>query len=269
MRKRLGGSIAALALLALLGFAIFAYGREPATATAFALPAVPFVEAPPTDTDGSKAAGDGEPFVLSNSNGVSRWATVAEPVQVRAEPDAEARVVARLKTVTPEGTTNAVLALQRVSRGGKLWVQVRLPILPNNTLGWVPRSSLGGYNVVTTHLVIDTKRLSATLYRRGRAVFRSPVGIGQRRWPTPTGRFYIRNKLTKYKNAFYGPLAFGTSARTAVLTDWPAGGFIGIHGTNAPNLIPGRVSHGCVRLRNPDILRLATLMSVGTPITIR
>ncbi len=46
----------------------------------------------------------------------------------------------------------------------------------------------------------------------------------------------------------YGPLAFGTSARSAVLTDWPGGGFIGIHGTNEPELLPGRVSHGCVRL---------------------
>ena len=32
---------------------------------------------------------------------------------------------------------------------------------------------------------------------------------------------------------------------------------------------PGRVSHGCIRLRNRDILRLALLMPVGTPVTIR
>jgi lipoprotein-anchoring transpeptidase ErfK/SrfK len=29
------------------------------------------------------------------------------------------------------------------------------------------------------------------------------------------------------------------------------------------------VSHGCIRLRNSDILRLARLMPVGTPVTIR
>jgi len=54
-----------------------------------------------------------------------------------------------------------------------------------------------------------------------------------------------------------------------VLTDWPGGGFIGIHGTDAPQLLPGRVSHGCIRLRNEDILRLRKLMPVGTPVTIR
>ena len=99
-------------------------------------------------------------------------------------------------------------------------------------------------------------------------VERARVGVGQSRWPTPTGQFYIRNKLTRYASPTYGPLAFGTSARSAVLTDWPAGGYVGIHGTNAPGLIPGRISHGCIRLRNADILRLAELMQPGTPLTV-
>ena len=66
----------------------------------------------------------------------------------------------------------------------------------------------------------------------------------------------MRSELTRYASPFYGPVAFGTTARSAVLTDWPDGGFIGIHGTNEPQLLPGRVSHGCIRLRNRDILRL-------------
>ena len=35
-----------------------------------------------------------------------------------------------------------------------------------------------------------------------------------------------------------------------------------------PQLIPGRPSHGCVRLRNADITRLWPLVEVGTPIEI-
>jgi lipoprotein-anchoring transpeptidase ErfK/SrfK len=64
-------------------------------------------------------------------------------------------------------------------------------------------------------------------------------------------------------------VAFGTSARSSVLTDWPAGGYVGIHGTDEPDLLPGRVSHGCIRMRNADIVRLARLMPMGTPLTIR
>ncbi|MGZ4390879.1 MAG: L,D-transpeptidase, partial [Gaiellaceae bacterium] len=81
-------------------------------------------------------------------------------------------------------------------------------------------------------------------------------------------QFYIRDKLTGFADLFYGPIAFGTSARSAVLTDWPGGGYVGVHGTSLPELIPGHISHGCVRLRNADIVRLADLMPVGAPLTI-
>lgn len=65
-----------------------------------------------------------------------------------------------------------------------------------------------------------------------------------------------------------GSVALGTSARSAVLTEWPAGGSIGIHGTGKPGLIPGGISHGCIRMRNAGILRPAALMPVGTPVVI-
>ena len=100
-------------------------------------------------------------------------------------------------------------------------------------------------------------------------MFVARVGIGRPEYPTPGGRFYIRNRLTRYSSPTYGPLAFGTSARSTVLTDWPAGGFVGIHGTDQPGLIPGRVSHGCIRMKNAKILALGRLMPVGTPVTVR
>jgi len=61
----------------------------------------------------------------------------------------------------------------------------------------------------------------------------------------------------------------GTTPRSAAASDGPAGGFVGIPGTNRPDLIPGRVSAGCIRMRNREILHLARLMRVGTPVSIR
>ena len=49
----------------------------------------------------------------------------------------------------------------------------------------------------------------------------------------------------------------------------PAGGFVRIHGTDQPEFPSARVSHGCIRMRHADILRLARLMPVGTPVTTR
>ncbi len=200
----------------------------------------------------------------------SRWAPVLTTASARSGPRDGAPAVARVSTRTPEDTSNIVLVLgRRKDRAGRLWVRVRLPVLPSNTTGWLPRSTLGGYGVVRTRLVVELGRLTATLFRDGESILRVPIGVGKSGSPTPEGEFYIRNRLSSFRSPFYGPLAFGTSARSAVLTDWPAGGFVGIHGTNRPELLPGRVSHGCIRLRNADILRLGRLMPVGTPLSIR
>jgi lipoprotein-anchoring transpeptidase ErfK/SrfK len=208
------------------------------------------------------------PTPIVSPGHASRWASVLRPVAVRADSHDAARIVAALETATPEGTANLVLVLENAVKGGQAWAKVRLPVLPNNSTGWVPRRALGGYRIVQTRLIVDRGLLQATLLRNGKPVFRAPVGIGKSNWPTPAGEFYIRNRLRGFKSAFYGPLAFGTSARSSVLTDWPAGGFVGIHGTDRPDLVPGQVSHGCIRMRNRDILQLGRLMPVGTPLTI-
>ena len=209
------------------------------------------------------------PSPLRNNRETLRWAPVVRPAVARSAPELDASVVARLAVRTPEQTPNSVLVLAGTrDRSGTSWLKVRLPILPNGSVGWIERGALGGYRFLHTRLVIDTEHFTATLSRDGRVVFTADVGVGKPASPTPKGAFYIRNRLTSFDSPFYGPLAFGTSARSSVLTDWPAGGFIGIHGTNEPELLPGRVSHGCIRMRNEDILRLGALMPVGTPVSI-
>jgi lipoprotein-anchoring transpeptidase ErfK/SrfK len=211
---------------------------------------------------GSTASG--EVTVLSHQNGLTRWAHVLRPVAARSAPSASARTIGVISDTTPEGTNNLVLALE--SRGP--WVRVRLAVLPNGTTGWVPRQALSPYRGVWTHLVVNRARMTATLRRRGKVIFRAPVGVGRSYLPTPRGEFYVRMKLTGFTDPMYGPIAFGTSGRAPNLTGWPGGGYIGIHGTNRPELLPGAVSHGCIRMKNGDILRLAKLMPVGTPVTV-
>jgi hypothetical protein len=196
-------------------------------------------------------------------DGATLWAPVHRSFEIRDAPSRTANVVARVAASTPEQTANIVLVTGPSRRHGRMWVPVRTV----GTTGWAPRDALGGYEAVDTRLLVDTAALTATLLRGDRVVFRAPVGIGTAAAPTPTGSFYVRNELTRYRSPFYGPIAFGTSARST-LTDWPAGGFVGIHGTNRPDLLPGHVSHGCIRMRNRDILELARLMPVGTPVEI-
>jgi hypothetical protein len=200
---------------------------------------------------------------------VARWAQVLKRAPVRSQPRASARTVTKLDTMTTDGTHNIVLVLDQLDvNPTQTWYRVRLPILPNNSTGWVQAGAVGALFKVNTHLYVDRAHFKATLKRNGKVVFTSVVGVGRSIWPTPSGEFYIRDKLTSFNDPFYGPIAFGTSARSATLTDWPGGGFVGVHGTNEPGILPGRVSHGCIRMPNASILKLARLMPVGTPLTI-
>jgi hypothetical protein len=265
-RRAIGLGLAlavALTVAAALRSGIASHATGPAPA-AHRVPDVSKVPAPL-----QPAFGVGSPTRLRQGETRARFAPVVRRVAVRAAPSPEASPIATLSLRTGERTTNIVLVVGEARRAGVDWVRVRLPILPNGETGWVPRRALGGYRFVHTHLVVDRERFTAVLLYDGRPIFRARVGVGRPEAPTPAGEFYVRDKLVKVTDPFYGPVAFGTSARSAVLTDWPGGGFVGIHGTNRPELIPGRISHGCVRLRNADILRLDALMPVGTPLTIR
>ena len=67
----------------------------------------------------------------------------------------------------------------------------------------------------------------------------------------------------------YGPYAFGISAHSNVYTHFGSGdGEIGIHGTDYPQGVGSRVSHGCIRLHNAAVVRLARTLPLGTPVDI-
>jgi lipoprotein-anchoring transpeptidase ErfK/SrfK len=208
---------------------------------------------------------------LDNLGKESYFAFVEKAEVARSAPSSSAKRVAKLTRRSPEGTDDLVAVIARTTDDAdRTWLQVRLPVRPNNTTGWVPESALSELQPVNTWLKIDTRAYKVTLVKNGKTVFSARAGVGQSQWATPKGQFFIRAKLEKFggRGSVYGPVAFITSATSPTLTDWPGGGIVGVHGTNTPNLIPGRISHGCVRLRNADILKLARLMPVGTPLTI-
>lgn len=223
-----------------------------------------------TAQGGAKAAALYPRTTKLTDDKVGHWAVLMRRTVVHASPSLDSWVVTTLSTGTTDGTQNDVLVLSRIDLSPRSsWYLVRLPILPNNSTGFVRTSDLSPLISVYTHLYVDRARTTATLKLSGKTVFKTRVGVGKSYWPTPRGEFYVRDKLINFNDPVYGPVAFGISARSAVLTDWPGGGFIGIHGTNEPHLIPGHISHGCIRLRNPAIVALARLMRVGSPVTIR
>jgi len=201
--------------------------------------------------------------------GVSHWAYVEVPVWVRGAPRLGARRVARLTTATYHGRPETVLVLGWISGDRRTWVEVRYPGLGDRR-GFVPASALSRPRSTRHRVVLDRGKLELRLLEDRRTVFRTAVGVGAIGSPTPAGRYYIRERIVpSAPGTVYGALAFGTSAYSPYRTDWPGGGQVGIHGTNQPSLIPGRISNGCVRLPDARVLELGRRLRIGTPLLIR
>lgn len=205
---------------------------------------------------------------LSNLRTLTRWAYPQQAAAVLASPSPRARTVGRLRFLTPDGQAEVYLALRSYSLSGRTWIETSVPGRPNGRTGWVPAAALGALHATREYLRIDRERYRATLYRNGRPVWSAAVGVGRPGLPTPAGHFYITEKLVAVGSPVYGPYALGTSAYAPTLAEWPGGGVVGIHGTDEPQLIPGRPSHGCIRMDNAAIEQLWHLVGVGTPIEI-
>ena len=218
-------------------------------------------------TPSTEPAGD---IILSNERDLTTWAHSLARAPIYALPIRRARRVDHVHIETEDGFPEVYLLLAlRIDSRGEVWVRLRIPGRPNGRTGWVLRASLGAFHQTRWLVVIDLRRRALTAYFAGRVRFRAPVGVGKSSTPTPSGRFWVREKfpLASRSNPYW-PYAIGTSDYST-LTEWPGGGVVGIHGDfGEPQSIPGDPSHGCVRMRDGDIAWLAPRLTLGTPIRI-
>jgi hypothetical protein len=206
---------------------------------------------------------------LSNLHTATRWAYPLRPAPIHSSPSPSAAVRGRLRFLSVDGQAELYVVLAAARKPGSgSWLQIEVPGRPNGRLGWVRRDALGTLHLVTSYLRIDRETLTARLFKRGLLAFEARVGVGKATTVTPAGHFYVLEKLRPVGTDVYGPFAIGTSAYAPTLGEWPGGGVVGVHGTNEPQLIPGRVSHGCVRLRDDEMARLWHMVGLGTPIEI-
>jgi lipoprotein-anchoring transpeptidase ErfK/SrfK len=160
------------------------------------------------------------------------------------------------------------LVMLATARSGD-WLKVMLPIRPNGSTGWVPASSVQlTWDPYRVEVDLSAHRL--TLLNVGRPVLRTPVAVGARATPTPRGTFYLTSLLRPPNPAgAYGPYAFGLSGFSPVLKSFAGGpGEIGLHGTNETWSIGHSETHGCIRVANRVITRLAGQLPLGTPVVV-
>jgi L,D-transpeptidase catalytic domain len=195
--------------------------------------------------------------------------TALRPLNARRTLAGEASTYFEARNVNGVATVFGVLA-SRVDRSCRAThFKVQLPVRPTGTTGWV-RAVDVRLRVVHSRIAVDLSQRRITLFRDGRVVLVTTAVIGAPSTPTPTGRFYVNQRLLAANpTGAYGPGAVGLSAFSPVLLNWAQGGPIAIHGTNQPDMIGFAVSHGCLRVRNVDIRTLLRLAEEGTPVEIR
>jgi hypothetical protein len=149
------------------------------------------------------------------------------------------------------------------------WYRVQLPIRPNGREAYVRADSLRVFRV-STRILVDLSARQLEVERQGKRVLTVPVAIGSSATPTPTGAFYVNQKVrVADAEGPYGPAVLGVSGFSNVLTGWAEGGPIAIHGTRDPESIGRAVSNGCVRVANDVVARLYEEIDAGTPVVIR
>lgn len=171
----------------------------------------------------------------------------------------------RLRNPTAQGVPLVFLVRHRQPQR----LQVLLPVRPNGSVGWIRPAQV---RLTATAYRMDVSlRTRRLVVRDGdRTVLSAPVAVGRKRTPTPVGRFYVTSLLKPPDpHGAYGPYAFGLSAFSDVLFHFGGGpGQIGLHGTDRPGLLGKSISHGCIRLSNHDVRRLARVIPLGTPVTV-
>jgi lipoprotein-anchoring transpeptidase ErfK/SrfK len=247
-------AVAALALTAGCGSS---HGRPEATSRA----AVTTTVAPTTGATTTETS-------TSPHEQATTVARTDTALDVYAEPG-DASPTQTLPATTAFGSDRALLVGDTATIGDDGWLQVELPTRPNGSTGWVHRDQVD-LTTVDEAVTIDLAARTLTLSRSGEVVLTTPVAVGTDQNPTPTGAFYVIDKLdTGNPSGAYGPFAFGLSAHSDTLSEFGGGdGQVGIHGTNDPSSIGRSKSHGCVRVPNEVAVELAGTIDLGTPVTI-
>jgi len=177
---------------------------------------------------------------------------------------------ARFGALNVNGVPTVFSAVNAVMGRGcrAAWYRVLLPLKPNGAMGYV-RARDVNLRPVRTRVVIDLSTKRLTLFDRGKPALRAVIAIGSPATPTPRGTFYVNQRFRDDPAGPYGWAAIGISAFSEVLTGWPQGGPVAIHGTNRPSLLGLPVSNGCIRVSNATVQRLWRLAPTGTLVVVQ
>lgn len=222
---------------------------------------------------GAPAAALADPGDPTGPTATSAWlARITSPTELRTGPSDSAALMEVVPVATQWGGDTQLLVKDSARTGGDLWLDVRVQGRPNGRHGWI-RADHASLSTTPYRIEVrrSTKRLS--LVRAGRTVRSIKVVVGAPETPTPQGYFSVADKLELTDgNHFIGSWVLPLTGYSDVLQTFDGGiGQIALHGRGGASLLQPvgtAASHGCVRIVNRDIARIAALVPTGTPVVI-
>ena len=224
---------------------------------------------------------------------VSGYAVVKEKIPVLdiyASPDSD--------SIYSEGLTNpgpfeGSRTLQTTGEVDGKFLEVILPRLPNGSKAWVLAKDVETFYSDKKIVVDLSDRIARVITAKECSVFglselsltecknsnnkvlaEAPVAIGTDSTPTPLldaviDYLWERSTSSVYFSQVYGDRIFGLNQHSEVLEDFngkrPA---IAIHSTSSPELIGGKVSNGCIRMKPEDIEIFLEHVTLGMKVQI-
>ena len=155
-------------------------------------------------------------------------------------------------------------------RYGNTWGYVSKDYVSSNSTSNKNVISNKGQNkglILNRLIIVNTYYNKIYLYQNGKLIWSRPVASGKYSTPSPTGKFSVVNKIV---NPYYskGNIKGGSPANPLGVRWLGIGGAYGIHGNNNESSIGKKVSNGCIRLHNYDIVDLYNRVSVGDKVII-
>lgn len=130
-----------------------------------------------------------------------------------------------------------------------------------------------------TVLTADRKTFKLRLFKNLKLRKTYGIAVGQAGYGTPAGRFSISNKQVNpawhvpnsdWAGSLAGSVVPGGAPNNPLKARWLGiTDGVGIHGTGEPWSIGSAASHGCLRMKVPDVIDLYPRVPVGTPVLIR
>jgi hypothetical protein len=234
-------------------------------------------DAPEAQTPTTTASADGGASGPSAEDAQKRYlvATAKKEgqIQVYKGPDEsqKASTLQNPRLINDDPRAKVPLVMVVVAQADD-WLSVSLPIKPNGSTGWVKASEfeVKGHDF---HIEVNLGAFTIKAFEADNQVFDARIGLGTDENPTPGGTYYTTELLQPPDpNGSYGKYAYGLSGHSESKNIDPSKfgqGQLGIHGTNEPQGIGKKISHGCIRLSNDDITKLVDIgMPLGTPVVV-